>query len=202
LCDDAKKEPDKQFVLIVDEINRGNISRIFGELLLALEYRDTEVELPYREKDAPMFSIPSNVFVIGTMNTTDRSLAQIDYALRRRFFFYRLMPVVGETAPVLEGWLNDQQAFTGEERQQVLTLFLNLNSRIRKELGEHFQIGHSYFMDPDIRIPAGRNRIWNYAVMPLLEEYFYNRRDRDSLLNEFSIQKLLTATTPVSGTGT
>jgi MoxR-like ATPase len=190
LCSDARLQPEKKFVIIVDEINRGNISRVFGELLLLLEYRDLGIELPY-QKDGQLFSIPSNLFLIGTMNTTDRSLAQIDYALRRRFYFYRLMPVVAGTASVLQGWLSTQEKFTSAEREEVLTLFLNLNAKIRQELGEHFQIGHSYFMKPGIRTAAGRKQVWDYAVMPLLEEYFYNRRDRDSLMTEFNIEKLL-----------
>jgi hypothetical protein len=198
LCSDARANEEQKFVIIIDEINRGNISRIFGELLLLLEYRELGVELPY-QKDGQLFSIPPNVFVIGTMNTTDRSLAQIDYALRRRFYFYRLMPVVAGRAPVLEGWLAAQTDFTPTERQEVLTLFLNLNARIRQELGEHFQVGHSYFMKPEIRTGAGRKRIWDYAVMPLMEEYFYNRRDRDSLLTEFAIQSLLQTTTQSAG---
>jgi hypothetical protein len=70
-----------------------------------------------------------------------------------------------------------------------------LNGRIRKELGEHFQIGHSYFMQPDVATASGRKRIWNHAVLPLLEEYFYNRRDREALLAEFGLEKLL-ATKP------
>ncbi len=125
------------------------------------------------------------------MNTTDRSLAQIDYALRRRFFFYRLMPTESGTAPVLRRWLEAQADLSPSEREQILRLFLSLNHRIRKELGEHFQIGHSYFMAPDIRTDAGRERIWKFAVIPLGEEYFYNRRDRDALLSEFSIQSLM-----------
>ena len=189
LCSDARAHEDKKFVIIIDEINRGNISRIFGELLILLEYRELGVELPY-QKDGQLFSIPPNVFVIGTMNTTDRSLAQIDYALRRRFYFYRLMPVVAGTAPVLQGWLAAQTEFTPAEREEILTLFLNLNTRIQQELGEHFQVGHSYFMKPEVRTGTGRKQIWNYALMPLLEEYFYNRRDRDSLLTEFTIQAL------------
>jgi len=126
------------------------------------------------------------------MNTTDRSLAQIDYALRRRFYFYRLLPVSNGTAPVLEGWLAAQTNFTAAERDEVLTLFLNLNSRIRQELGEHFQVGHSYFMRPEVRLRAGQQKIWDHAIIPLLEEYFYNRRDRESLLAEFTIENLLT----------
>lgn len=193
LCSDAVKEAanGKRFVIIIDEINRGNISRIFGELLLLLEYRNLEVELPTYKSGDQLFAIPKNVYVIGTMNTTDRSLAQIDYALRRRFFFYRLMPTEGGTAPVLRRWLDAQANFAPSEREQILKLFLSLNDRIRKELGEHFQVGHSYFMSRDIRTDAGRERIWKFAVMPLLEEYFYNRRDRDALLSEFSIQSLM-----------
>jgi 5-methylcytosine-specific restriction protein B len=190
ICKDAADDlEEKRYVIIIDEINHGNISRIFGELLMLLEYRDLEVELPY-QKDGSTFFIPKNVFVIGTMNTTDRSLAQIDYALRRRFFFYRLSPVVGDEAPVLNRWLESQVSFSPDEKQEVLRLFVALNSRVRKELGEHFQIGHSYFMHPDIRTGTGRKRIWEHAVIPLLEEYFYNRRDRDSLLAEFGLERL------------
>jgi 5-methylcytosine-specific restriction protein B len=192
LCKDAADKQDTKFVLVIDEINRGNISRIFGELLLLLEYRNLGIELP-SQKEGDLFSIPNNVYVIGTMNTTDRSLAQIDYALRRRFYFYRLMPVSGGRAPVLERWLATQASFSGAERESVLTLFLNLNARIRQELGEHFQIGHSYLMKPEIQTAVGQRRAWDYAIVPLLEEYFYNRRDRDSLLAEFGIEKLLSA---------
>jgi 5-methylcytosine-specific restriction protein B len=191
ICKDAEDDlEEKRYVVIIDEINRGNISRIFGELLMLLEYRDLEVELPY-QKDGSLFSIPPNVFLIGTMNTTDRSLAQIDYALRRRFLFYRLAPVVADTAPVLSGWLESQHAISSEDKLTVLQLFLALNGRIRKELGEHFQIGHSYFMQPDVATAVGRKRIWDHAVLPLLEEYFYNRRDREALLAEFGLEQLL-----------
>jgi 5-methylcytosine-specific restriction protein B len=191
ICKDAEDDlEEKRYVVIIDEINRGNISRIFGELLMLLEYRDFEVELPY-QKDGSLFSIPPNVFLIGTMNTTDRSLAQIDYALRRRFLFYRLAPVAADTAPVLSGWLEAQDGFSSEDKQTVLQLFLALNGRVKKELGEHFQIGHSYFMQPDVATPVGRKRIWDHAVVPLLEEYFYNRRDRETLLAEFGLEKLL-----------
>jgi len=85
LCDLAERNRDENFVIIVDEINRGNISRILGELLFLLEYRDKQVALPYSRPEDPEFSIPTNVYLLGTMNATDRSLAQIDYALRRRF---------------------------------------------------------------------------------------------------------------------
>ena len=115
-CERARANPDKRFVLIIDEINRGNLSRIFGELLMLLEYRDKKVRLPYAAGDGAAeqshLQIPPNLYLIGTMNSTDRSLAMIDYALRRRFFFYRLLPVVDGQASVLERWLAGQD-FTG-----------------------------------------------------------------------------------------
>ena len=91
-----------------------------------------------------------------------------------------------------KGWLAAQTDFSAPEREEVRTLFLNLNSRIRQELGEHFQVGHSYFMRPEVRARSGQQKIWDHAIIPLLEEYFYNRRDRESLLAEFTIEKLLT----------
>jgi hypothetical protein len=104
LCELAATDPDHRYVLIIDEINRGNTARIFGELLLLLEYRDRHARLPYASPDAgdeAYLSIPSNLYLIGTMNSTDRSLAQVDYALRRRFFFRRFLPVEEGKAPVL-----------------------------------------------------------------------------------------------------
>lgn len=105
LCERAKANPEKPFVLIIDEINRGNISRIFGELLLLLEYRGMSVRLPYGTEDQATLTIPENLYIIGTMNTADRSLAQIDYALRRRFYFVRFMPVEDGRAEVFGNWL-------------------------------------------------------------------------------------------------
>jgi 5-methylcytosine-specific restriction enzyme B len=178
------------FVIVIDEINRGNMSRIFGELLFLLEYRREEISLPYSRPNNPKFSIPENVYLLGTMNTTDRSLAQIDYALRRRFYFYRLLSVVDDTAPVLERWL-EKQDLDQEIRERVLQLFVALNKRVQLHLGEHYQVGHSYFMTPEIANDAGQKRIWAYAVMPLLEEYFYNWRDKDKVMSEFQIESLL-----------
>jgi hypothetical protein len=173
LCEDARSEPNRPYVIVI-------------------EYRNLQIELPY-QKEGPLFSIPDNVYVIGTMNTTDRSLSQIDYALRRRFFFYRLMPVASGAAPVLRKWLEAKSGLSSEKQDAILKLFLNLNERIRKELGEHFQIGHSYFMNTEIGTDSGRKQVWDFAIMPLLEEYFYNRRDRASLLSEFAVDKLIKA---------
>lgn len=190
LCDRAAADPDRTYVVLIDEINRGNISRILGELLLVLEYREKQVRLAYSPPDATPFSVPENVVVLGTMNTTDRSLTQIDYALRRRFYFYRLMPIEGNDAPVLRGWLNDH-GVSPADRDAVLRLFRALNARVSDELDEHFQVGHSYFMRPGIERPEVQEQIWRHAILPLLEEYFYNRPNLRELLAEFSRATLL-----------
>lgn len=185
----AAKNPDKTFVMLIDEINRGNVSRVFGELLLLLEYRDKQVALPYALPADPPFSIPKNLLLIGTMNTADRSLAQIDYALRRRFYFYRLTPVVNGKAPILERWLGKE--VSSAESQAVLRLFVRLNEKLEGLLGQHFQVGHSYFMDPEIGHPARQRLVWRHAIEPLLEEYFYSRRDLQTVLTEFDLDQLL-----------
>ena len=192
LCARADKNRSEQFVLLIDEINRGNISRIFGELLMLLEYRDQEAHLTYSVPGADSFSIPPNVIVLGTMNTADRSLAQIDYALRRRFYFYSLQPVVEGSAPVLARWL-EKQEMSPAARASVLSLFIALNRRVQAELDEHFQVGHSYFMHPDIFKEERQDRIWRHEIEPLLEEYFYNRRDRADLIESFDREKIATA---------
>jgi 5-methylcytosine-specific restriction protein B len=203
LCDLARNNPGKRFVLIVDEINRGNLSRIFGELLLLLEYRNERVRLPYGAVDGlteqPYLTNPENLYLIGTMNSTDRSLALIDYALRRRFYFYRFLPVVDDRAPVLEGWLAEQE-MPDTERQRVLRLFVELNRRVQQERSSDFQIGHSYFMTRDIGTPAGRDRVWRRALRPLLAEYFHTERDPEATLAEFAPDRLLAQTEAVATT--
>jgi len=184
LCDTAALEPNRKFVILVDEINRGDISRIFGELLLLLEYRDSEVGLAYAEPGSDRFRIPPNVYLLGTMNTADRSLTQIDYALRRRFYFYRLIPVVAGAAPIFASWLNKSGNGT-DAQEDLLGLFVRLNEKITAELGEHFQIGHSYFMRDGIADENVLQRVFNRAIIPLLEEYFFNHRDRGEILDGF-----------------
>jgi MoxR-like ATPase len=189
LCATAAKNPSKRFVLIIDEINRGNISRIFGELLYLLEYRDEAIHLGNSGDVATLFSIPSNVYLIGTMNTTDRSLSQIDYALRRRFYFYRLMPVVKGEAPVLASWLRTSTV-PAADAERIVRLFVALNQRIVSELGEHFQLGHSYLMKDGIGRPEVLSQVWRRGVLPLLEEYFHNRRNLTEFMEEFTIERL------------
>ena len=154
ICDDVNNEREKNYYLVIDEINRGNISKIFGELITLIEEdkRDTiEVTLPYSKKP---FKIPSNLYIIGTMNSTDKSIALIDIALRRRFTFLKMKPKAD--------LINYPKA-----RQ----IFEEVNNKITKTLGEDYQIGHSDFMK--IQNDDDLDFVLEYKIIPLLEEYYY-----------------------------
>jgi MoxR-like ATPase len=180
----ALANPEDRFVLIIDEINRGNLSRIFGELLLLLEYRGQRVRLPYGSGDAAYLTIPENLYLIGTMNTADRSLSQIDYALRRRFYFVRFMPVENGRAEVYENWLA-RNVGENADRERLRNIFVNLNHGIRRHLGtDDLQVGHSYFMQDGIETDVVFDRVWRRAVRPLLEEYLHHHRRRDEILDD------------------
>lgn len=171
-CDEARRFPDKRYVLVIDEINRGNLPRIFGELLYLLEYRDDPdpVVLPYsRER----FTIPGNVYLIGTMNTADRSIALVDHALRRRFHFVDLRPDTG----ILRAWL---EAHKYEAMVWVADLLEEVNRRLEQDqIDWHLHIGHSHWMVRSGRLDETRaTLIWEHSIRPTLEEYFYNRAER------------------------
>lgn len=143
----------KNYYLIIDEINRGNISKIFGELITLIEEdkRDKiEITLPYSKRS---FKVPSNLYIIGTMNSTDKSIALIDIALRRRFTFIKMKP---------------NSTLVPEVARDI---FIKLNEAITKKLGEDYQIGHSYFMN--INNNNDLEFTLEYKIKPLLEEYFY-----------------------------
>jgi hypothetical protein len=181
LAADAARQPAQPHVLIIDEINRGNLPRVFGELLYLLEYRDQAVGLPYSRRG---FRLPANLYLIGTMNAADRSVALIDQALRRRFSFLDMPP----DSAVLSAWLAAHPPQTKGLAERVVTLFERLNDRLRTDLGPHFQIGHSYFLVPDLD-EARLRVVWEHHIQPLLEEYFMNNAGRaaaydlDRLLN-------------------
>jgi hypothetical protein len=168
---EAAGQPERAHVLIVDEINRGNLPRIFGELLYLLEYRGETVRLLYSKRE---FRLPPNLYLIGTMNAADRSVALIDQALRRRFSFLDMPP----DAAVLAAWLERHPPAAGAEfTGQVVALFDRLNTHLRRDLGPQYQIGHSYFMVPDL--DASRLRVvWEHHVRPLLEEYFHGHPEQ------------------------
>ena len=183
-CERARENKDKKYILIIDEINRGNLSKIFGELLYLLEYRDKEVKLTYSQDK---FSIPENVYIIGTMNTADRSLAIMDYALRRRFYF---VDVVCKTKR-LEKWLTENGCTL--EIGELIGAIENMNTAIKDEMhSKDFAIGHSYFMREDL---DGKKlkEIMSYSVKPLLGEYFFDKDGKvdeiTGMMNKFFNQK-------------
>ena len=158
----AAADPGNPYVLIVDEINRGNIPKIFGELLFLLEYRRRAVRLQYWPEDD--FTLPENLFLIGTMNTADRSIALVDVALRRRFYFVEFSPTAGPVKEVLPSWLREH----GLDDEAALLL-----ERLNEEIGaDEFAIGPSYFMSAGGEAPD-LERIWEREIMPLLHEHFY-----------------------------
>ena len=161
----AAKQPALPFVLLIDEINRGNLPRIFGELLYLLEYRGQEVELPYSRR---RFRLAANLYVLGTMNAADRSVALLDQALRRRFSFLEMPP----DGRVLASWLESQTpAVDPAFAKRVLLLFERLNDSLRADLGPQAQVGHSYFMVPGLD-EARLRVVWQHHVKPLLDEHF------------------------------
>lgn len=171
-CQTAANCPDKEFFFIIDEINRGNMSKIFGELLMLIEkdYRGTKATLAY---SGMPFSVPENLYIIGMMNTADRSLAMIDYALRRRFSFFEMEPGFNS-----EGFTNYQKAFGNESFNALIDQIKVLNKEITedKSLGRGFQIGHSYFCG---REEKGVDDEWmrsvvEFDILPMLGEYWFD----------------------------
>ena len=163
-CTGAESNADQPCVFIIDEINRGNIPRIFGELMLLLEYRDQDVALPYSGK---RFQIPPNVYLIGTMNTADRSIALVDFALRRRFHFFHF----GADPDLLERWL--------AEHPPRVPYLARLYRRLSEEAIDdpNYAVGPSYFMEPGLAVQKLK-RIWQYSIEPYLEEYFVDQPAR------------------------
>lgn len=160
----ATARPHEAFVLLIDEINRGNLPRVFGELLYLLEYRDQEVTLPYSRRP---FRLPPNLYLIGTMNAADRSVAVVDQALRRRFSFLNMPP----DARVLASWLEAHPPADEAFGPRVVALFEALNRKLADDLGPACQVGHSYFMVPGLT-PERLRVIWDHHVRPVLDEYF------------------------------
>jgi hypothetical protein len=177
----ASRRPAEPHVLLIDEINRGNLPRIFGELLYLLEYREQAVCLPCSRRS---FRLPGNLYLVATMNAADRSVALIDQALRRRFSFLEMPPDTG----VLARWLQAHVPAAGTAfAERVLLLFERLNARLRADLGPQGQIGHSYFMVPDLD-EARLRIVWQHHVRPLLEEHFAGQPAR---LAAYDLDQLL-----------
>ena len=162
----AREAPGAKHFLVIDEINRGNLAKVLGELYYLLEYRDETMRLQYSDKD---FSLPPNLYIIGTMNTADRSIALVDLALRRRFSFVefdtREEPIKG----VLRRWL--------QANAPGMEWVADLVDRANEKLDDrHAAIGPSYFMKEGLTEERAR-RIWDHDVLPYIEERLYGERD-------------------------
>ena len=176
-CKRAEKEPDTPFVFIIDEINRGNLSRIFGELLMLIEADKRKPDFALRltyTNESERFFVPKNVHILGLMNTADRSLAMVDYALRRRFAFETLEPAYHTEK--FRKYLTD----AGVDSlliDRIVKEMSEINRRIRddKDLGPGFQIGHSYFVPDDTTDEVWFHTIIDTQIEPLLREYWFDR---------------------------
>ena len=174
-CQKAEVDREHKYFFIIDEINRGNLSKIFGELLQLIEkdYRDKSIQLAYGDI---MFAVPSNVYIIGMMNTADRSLAMIDYALRRRFSFFEMKP--GFETPQFKKYIAD---FKDDKLEKFVDGIIALNKVIAGDdsLGSGFCIGHSYLCDLGDKYDL--ESIAEYDIIPMLREYWFDNNDRFNL---------------------
>ena len=178
-CEEAEKHGDKDYFFIIDEINRGNLSKIFGELLMLIEkeHRDEKIMLSY---NGELFSVPGNLFIIGMMNTADRSLTMVDYALRRRFSFFPMEPAFDNT-----GFKSYQRGINSAKLDAVINVVKEMNTAIKNDstLGKGFCIGHSYFCDPTECADDEQLRIIvEYDIIPTIEEYWF---DNEAELNKW-----------------
>ena len=170
-CKDAEIDSDNEYFLIIDEINRGNLSKIFGELFMLIENdkRGQKLQLLYSDE---LFSVPKNVYIIGMMNTADRSLAMLDYALRRRFAFFEMKPSFDS-----EGFQKYQSSLDSDKFVRLIKCIKELNEAITSDesLGEGFCIGHSYFcnLSPEAADQT-LSGIVEFEIIPLLKEYWFD----------------------------
>lgn len=169
-CKKAADDLEHEYFFIIDEINRGNLSKIFGELFMLIEgdKRGNALQLLYSDEK---FSVPKNVFIIGMMNTADRSLAMLDYALRRRFAFYEMRPGFES-----DGFREYRMGLKSENFDKLINCVENLNGVITADesLGEGFCIGHSYFCELDEITHSVLSNIVEYELIPLLKEYWFD----------------------------
>ena len=169
-CRQAANQPDKDYFFIIDEINRGNMSKIFGELLMLIEkdYRGFKTTLAY---NGLSFAVPKNLYIIGMMNTADRSLAMIDYALRRRFSFLEMEPAFDS-----DGFLQYQKRLNNDTFNALVEKVQELNRKIASDesLGKGFCIGHSYFCGHETCTEEWLRCIVDFDVLPMLSEYWFD----------------------------
>jgi MoxR-like ATPase len=196
----AKADKEHKYILVIDELNRGNVAKVFGELYYLLEYRDDRIRLQYAEEageedEDAKFDLPQNLWIIATMNTADRSIALMDAALRRRFYFvdfYTDQPPVSE---LLERWLKDHDLWT--EFGYLRGVLEEANKRL---VDREAAVGPSYFLLKDsTQLSEPRvERIWNHAVLPYLEEQLIGELERRKEFQLAALRKALSAT-PAQG---
>ena len=176
----ALNDSAKNYFLIIDEINRGNLAKVFGELYFLLEYRKKSMSLMYQDENERPFTMPDNLFIIGTMNTADRSIALVDLALRRRFAFVDFAVNKEPVEGLLRRWLEANGL-------AKMTWVADIVDRANEKLDDHHAaIGPSYFMRPDLDEAAAR-RIWEHNVLPYVEEHLFGEHNK---LGEFALDKL------------
>lgn len=181
-CKRAQQHPDGKYFFIIDEINRGNLSKILGELMMLIEkdYRGETLVLPYNQEE---FSVPKNLYIIGMMNTADRSLAMMDYALRRRFSFFEMKP--GFTTGGFNAY---QGSLANEDFNKLVSAIIDLNKVIESDdsLGSGFCIGHSYLCNKTDVDSDWLKRVVKFDIAPMLREYWF---DNDTKFNN-EVEKL------------
>lgn len=181
-CKRAQQHPDDKYFFIIDEINRGNLSKILGELMMLIEkdYRGETLVLPYNQEE---FSVPKNLYIIGMMNTADRSLAMMDYALRRRFSFFDMKPGFST-----DGFKAYQRSLANEDFAKLVSAIIDLNKVIESDdsLGSGFCIGHSYLCNKTDVDRDWLKRVVKFDIAPMLREYWF---DNDTKFNN-EVQKL------------
>ena len=169
----AREEPNANHFLIIDEINRGNLAKVLGELYFLLEYREEKIRMQYQQDDEDDFSLPENLYIIGTMNTADRSIALVDLALRRRFYFIEFHPDKEPVKSVLREWLTKN----APGLEWVAKMVELANGQLKDD--RHAAIGPSYFMKDDLDEPMVK-RIWEHSVLPYVEERLFGENDNIS----------------------
>ncbi|MCL2388724.1 MAG: AAA family ATPase, partial [Defluviitaleaceae bacterium] len=173
-CKTAQDDLERDYFFIIDEINRGNLSKTFGELLMLIENnkRGEKLRLLYSNE---LFSVPKNLYIIGLMNTADRSLAMIDYALRRRFAFYQMEPAFDSS-----GFQSISDSYSSFKFNNLIKLIKELNEDISRDesLGNGFKIGHSYFCTADEITDSWLSAVVNFEILPLLSEYWFDEKSK------------------------
>ena len=182
IAQEAREDPEAKYILVIDEINRGNVAKVLGELYFLLEYRDEDISLQYSSEP---FSLPPNLWIIGTMNTADRSIALIDAAMRRRFYFVPFMPDETPINGLLKRWL--------DRNKPELAWVAGVVDQANQMMGDrHMAIGPSYFMKADLD-ERWVDLIWEHSILPYIAEQFFGEESR---LDEFRLDRLRGLNTP------